>query len=257
MNRPQFRLQCGFLLASLGLFLAAPAVAQSSSSSDFQSQAEFRTNFQNQYPSGGGYGHGGYNKYPTYSSSDWHRIAIEAGAGFEAPVGHTSNELTFGWNMRFGGGYNFNRNFGALIEYEFERTGLQNSLLAAVGEPGGNAHIWSFSLEPIYNFRTSDRWGGYVTGGAGFYRRLTSFTQPTLQYGNFCSYFSCYPTQYVANVVVSHYSSNQAGMNIGGGLTWRLSDTSSGRLFADARYEWINTPKNATTLIPITFGYRW
>ena len=46
---------------------------------------------------------------------------------------------------------------------------------------------------------------------------MTTFTVPQLE--EQCYYF-CYD-EYV-NVPVAHYSSNQGGWNIGGGVTWKV-----------------------------------
>ena len=53
----------------------------------------------------------------------------------------------------------------------------------------------------------------------GFYRKVTSFTDPQL--AQYCTYFYCgIVTQ---NVVVGHFSSNQGGWSIGGGLQHRFA----------------------------------
>jgi hypothetical protein len=70
-------------------------------------------------------------------------------------------------------------------------------------------------------------------------------------------------------VVVSHFSSNQGGLNIGLGISHKLGSESTGgigraRVFAEARYVWINTPGlntpdglGTTGLIPVTIGLRY
>ncbi len=262
MNCRSFLAHCG--LASLAALVAVPAAfAQSSSSSSFTSQAEFRTQSGSQYPtSGGGYGQGGYKQYPTYGVRDYHKLAIEAGAGFNAPVGNTQKTQTFGWNFTGGAGYNMSKHFGILAEYQFARTGIPNSVLASQSAPQGNVHIWSLTLDPILYYKTSGAIGGYITGGGGFYRKLTSFTQPVYE-GIVCDFYGyCYP-QY-GTVTLSHFSSNQGGVNIGTGITHRISDTGT-MIFAEARYLWVDSPRNSPTqigsgtvsMIPVSFGIRW
>ena len=90
----------------------------------------------------GGYGNGGYHQYPKYGQPGFHHIAIEAGAGFAAPLGNTKNTQTFGYNIKLGGGWNFNHRFGVLLEYEFNRTGFLILCCAAVGAPQGDVHLW-------------------------------------------------------------------------------------------------------------------
>jgi hypothetical protein len=179
------------LAAFLGFTAAATAAkAQSSSSTTSGQTLLYRT--QDSRQNSGEYGNSGY-KRPEYGQSLFHHLAIEAGADFDAPIGTTSDRQTFGYNIKLGGGWNFNRRFGTLIEYEFNRSGIPNSVLSAAGAPDGNVHIWGFTLDPIYYLKNNGGWGGYITGGYGFYRRLTSFTQPVNQ-GYGCDFYGyCYP----------------------------------------------------------------
>jgi hypothetical protein len=240
--------------------IALPANAQSSSSAELGQSLLYRTAPAGQ--ANGGYGNGGYKQYPKYGEVGFHHLAIEAGAGFDAPVGNTKNVQTFGYNIRGGAGYNVNRHFGLLAEYEFHRSGIPNAVVAANQAPQGNVHIWGFSLDPVVYYKNTGGWGGYFTGGAGFYRKLTSFTQPVFE-GNVCDYYyGCYP-QY-GNQVISHFSSNQAGLNIGTGLTHNIGEGGA-KVFAEARYLWLNSPKSTASsvgsgtvnMIPVSFGIRF
>jgi hypothetical protein len=142
-----------------------------------------------------------------------------------------------------------------LGEYEFNRNGIPSAILQQVGEPDGNVHTWSLTVDPVWKYKTGGNWGGYVTGGGGFYRQLTSFTQPVLAQGIYCDFFYCYPVYYTTNVVVSHFSSNQGGVNIGTGFTF--GSWNQAKFYAEARYEWLDTPGRGTQIIPVTFGLRW
>ncbi len=80
--------------------------------------------------------------------------------------------------------------------------------------------------------------------------------------GNWLRYFyGCYP-QY-ANQTVSHFSSNQGGLNLGTGLTHNIG--SGAKIYAEARYLWVNSPGPSATqvgsgtvsMIPVTFGIRF
>ncbi len=71
----------------------------------------------------------------------------------------------------------------------------------------------------------------------------------------------------VENVVVSHFSSNQGGLNFGLGLSHRLGGTYGDgkmKVYAEARYLFLNTPSlgetnglGTTELLPVTIGLRW
>jgi hypothetical protein len=201
------------------------------------------------------YGGGQYGAAAPDYHSRWKRLAVEAGGGFTAPLGNSNRDLTYGWNFRGGLGYNFTKRFTVLGEYEFDRNGIPQAILQEVGTPGGNVHTWSLTLDPQWKYKTGGNWGGYVIGGGGFYRQLTSFTEPVLAQGYYCNYFYCYPYYYETDAVVSHYSSNQGGLNIGTGFTF--GNWNQAKFYAEARYEWLNTPGRSTQIIPVTFGVRW
>jgi hypothetical protein len=270
----------GRYLPALFLGFTVAAFAQSSTSTQYSSSAEgtsdrafhsgqnlFSYHSQESGQNSGGYGNGGYRQYPKYGEPGFHHIAIEAGAGFDAPIGNTKSAQTFGYNIKLGGGWNFNRHFGTLLEYEFNRTGIPESVLASVGAQAGvgvngNVHIWGFTLDPVYYYKTTGSWGGYVTGGGGFYRKVTTFSTP-VYLGIGCDfYYGCYP-QY-ANQTVSHFSSNQGGLNIGTGVTHNIGDGGA-KIYAEARYLWVNSPgptatklgSGSVSMIPVTFGVRF
>ena len=206
--------------------------------------------------------YGQNNGYPGYSSR-WSHLAVEAGAGFTAPVGNDVRDGydTWGYNITAGAGWNFTKHLGALLEYQFNRNKIPGATLAAIGAPGGNINTWSLTVDPIFYVPLTKSFGGYVTGGGGFYRKVTNFTAPEEE--EFCSFFC---EVGVENVTIGHFSSNQGGLNIGVGGYWKaFGEDSNAKLYAEARYVWVDSPSaTATTngegtegLIPVTFGIRF
>lgn len=196
------------------------------------------------------------------------RYALEFGGGFNAPK---SDSITWGGNFTVGGGVNFSKRFATLIEYQFIDDKLPGNLIAETGATGGHAHIWSLTVDPVISLLPSSSHDIYVTGGGGFYRKVTSFTDPAPAL--YCSYFYGCGTVYVPQVV-GHFSSNQGGWNIGGGYQHRMGGMygdSKMKLFAEARYVDVLTPayggsanglgpatvRADTKMIPVTFGIRW
>jgi hypothetical protein len=249
------------IVSALSSCILAPSgFAQVSSSVDNQDAVEAIV--QNQYPNQGGYNNQGYNKYHHNDTLSDH-LAVELGAGFNVPAGNTGTWQLVGYSINLGGGWMFNDRIGVLAEYGFNHANIPQDTLTNIGEPQGNVHVWSLTLDPIVYYKTSGRIGGYVTGGGGFYRKLTSFTQP-VYVGDYCDYFyGCYP-QY-ENVTLSHFSSNQAGLNIGTGVTFKPNADGKAKFYAEARYVWVDSPKSTTSSIgtgtvgmfPVTFGFRW
>lgn len=214
---------------------------------------------------------GGQNGTYGYHSRSWtSHLTFEAGGGANGPTSDSSSYITWGGNFTVGAGYRFTPHLSGLLEYQFIDDKLPGALIGETGANGGNAHIWSFTLAPVVDLFPKSTNDVYVTGGGGFYRKVTNFTDPQETY--YCDYFYCEPGY--ANVVVGHFSSNQGGWNIGGGFTHRLGGTygdSNLKLFAEVRYLDVLTPASAvspnglgvaavgegTKLIPITLGIRF
>jgi hypothetical protein len=199
-----------------------------------------------------------------------HRMAFEAGGGFNAPSSDSSPYITWGGNFTAGSGFRLTQRISAMVEYQFIDDKLPGAFIAETGANGGDAHIWSLTAAPVFDLfpkRTNDL---YVTGGGGFYRKVTNFTDP--QETEFCNFYACGVG--VVNSVVGHFSSNQGGWNIGGGFQHRLGGAYGDgkmKLFAEARYLDIMTPAITTEpnglgkttvaadtkLVPVTFGIRF
>jgi hypothetical protein len=176
-----------------------------------------------------------------------------------------------------------------MLQFDYDKFGMQTSTLnkqlllynslcngqasCLLPQLGGSVHDWSFTLNPIYTFWTSDTLGAYVVGGLGFYHKYTQFTTPAI--GTYCDpFYGCY--QYQANQPVDWYTSNAFGVNGGLGMTYKFSRFAPERFYVEARYVYtINSERpfdvsgttsyfNAfpqasakTTYIPITFGVRF
>ena len=197
------------------------------------------------------------------------RYALELGGGFNAPL---SKGITYGGNLTIGGGVNFSKRFATLIEYQFMSDKLPGALIAATqGADGGHAHIWSLTVDPVISLFPDSANDVYVTGGGGFYRKVTTFTVLSPQ--EFCTYFYC-GIGY-APATVGHFSSNQGGFNIGGGFQHRMGGLygdSKMKLFAEVRYVDLFSPEIVgqsanglapvsipadTKVLPVTLGVRW
>ena len=215
---------------------------------------------------GGGGGGQDYGKH----SGGFSKLAIEASGGANGPLGTSSNYITWGGNFTAGGGLHFSRAVSLLAEYQFLGDKLPGNLIAETGASGGNAHIWSLTLAPVIDLFPKATNSVYVTGGGGFYRKVTNFTDP--EEAEYCEYYYCGIT--TENVVVGHFSSNQGGWNVGGGFTHKVGGLSGDgrmKLFAEVRYLDVLTPAVSsspnglgtttvaagTRLLPISFGVRW
>jgi Outer membrane protein beta-barrel domain len=206
-----------------------------------------------------------------YHQRNWsNHLTFEGGGGFNAPTSDSSSYVTWGGNFTVGGGYKFTDRISLLAEYQFIDDKLPGALIGETGATGGNAHIWSLTLDPVVDLFPKRKNDVYITGGGGFYRKVTNFTDP--EEVQFCDVFFCEGG--TETEVVGHFSSNQGGWNVGAGFTHKLGGfTGDGRtkLFAEVRYLDILTPEvngspndlgaaaiaADTKLVPVTFGIRW
>jgi len=197
-------------------------------------------------------------------------LTYEVGGGFNAPTSDSSPYITWGGNITVGAGYIFNQNLSLNLEYQFIDSKVPGAVIAEAGATGGHDHIWSLTLDPVFEFNPKSSMDFYATGGYGFYRKVTSFTDPQQQ--QFCYYFYCgIQTQ---NVVVGHFSSNQGGWSIGGGIQHRFGGWNGDgkmKIFAEARYLDVLSPAVTTEpnglgtttvgadtkIIPVTVGLRF
>src|ERR1035437_3472799 len=162
------------------------------------------------------------------------RLAFEAGGGFNGPSSDSSPYITWGGNLTLGAGLHFSKNVSVLAEYQFIDDKLPGRIIAETGATGGNAHIWSLTLAPVIDLFPKSHNDLYITGGGGFYRKVTNFTDP--QPTQYCTYYYCGVAY--QNVTIGHFSSNQGGWEVGAGFAHRaggLDGDSKKKIFAYAR----------------------
>jgi len=176
----------------------------------------------------------------TPSDSPEHRWNFNVGGGVTPTLGDISSRLNTGGHFTVGGGYNFTSSVGVTLEYMYTGFGVDRSVLRALDVPDGNAHMHSITLNPFWRFKTAGRFGGYVIGGGGFYRRTVEFTQPTTAivtvFDPWWGYLG--PALVPANQVLGSVTSNAGGVNAGLGMT------------IDLGHQWseILQAKSATTM---------
>ncbi|MGD0444615.1 MAG: hypothetical protein ABSA39_11835 [Edaphobacter sp.] len=226
-----------------------------------------------------------YNDSRTNSDGS-EKYTFFGGGGFTLPVGGSHSYLATSWGIQAGAGRNFNKKFGVNVQFDWANFGFQtatlNSLIAIYNSPmvggdfpqiGGTSHIWSFTVDPIYNFYNSDTWGAYVTGGTGFYHKTANFTTPTIEEEE--TFFG--PIEFQANQTIDKYTSNAIGINAGLGMTYKFSRFAGERFYVEGRYVYtFNSPRTfsfgdengngfnvfpqnsaKTGFIPVTFGVRF
>lgn len=190
-------------------------------------------------------------------------LTFRGSGGLTSPVGGTGGIMSQGWNAGLGAGYLWNKKISVLLDWQFSRTGIGNNLLQYNLLPSGSYHLWTVSANPTYTYWRHGKFGGYVSGGGGFSRTLTTYNGPgnPAQCYLLCTcYNNCNPA--AQGNAHYHYSSNQPMADAGLGFTMQLSPNHRYKLFTEARYENLfgnsnYAPYKNAELVPLSVGMQW
>ncbi len=190
-------------------------------------------------------------------AQDAHGYTFDVGAGFTPLVADISTRLNNGWHVTFGGGYNFTSHFTTTLNYTYHGFGVSDKVLSEADVPGGNAHLWSITVDPKLRLSSHRTIDPYVVGGVGYYRRTIDFTRPALVpvfiFDPFFGMF--YNTLVPGNQVIGRITEGGVGGSLGAGFDVKLR--AGVKVFAEARYHYADTGRIATRMVPVTFGIRW
>jgi opacity protein-like surface antigen len=186
---------------------------------------------------------------------------------------------------RFGTGGGFNigvlfvppaaPHFGVQVEYGYNHLAGEDKTITISQIPGGplsgTALIESHHNMQYIDFNALARGGGpvspYAIGGFGMYYRQVSLTTPDVGYTTWCDpyWYVCYPTAVAIDKVIGERSSWDPGIDLGGGISFKIGESS--RFYVETRwhYMWGPTFKDTAGVehkangqyLPITFGFRF
>jgi len=204
-------------------------------------------------------------------------VDINLGFGWTMPEGDFKNSFDAGWNFDFGATFNISPTLGVQGEYLYARMDGPSRTILVSPSPGGitssqllesNHQMHGFIGNVVYKAPSSGALGGYVLGGGGMYHRIVQITSPAVGYTTFCDpyWYVCYPALVTVDNIIGDRSSNDFGINFGGGVTFGHE----AKFYVEARYHYVWGPKInapagtnlATTstnaqYFPITFGVRF
>jgi Outer membrane protein beta-barrel domain len=185
------------------------------------------------------------------------RFTFDIGGGLTKAVGNTERKLNDGWNVNGGAGINLTSWAGAKVDVGYNRFDINRFTLNNAGFPGGNVGIFSATLNPFVHLTPGHHVDVYLIGGGGLYRVEQEFTQPSAtNLLGFDPFFGFYNVTVPVTQVLSSYSVNKPGVNVGAGIA--LGTKWHGKLFAESRYAKIFMGNDRhIDYIPITFGFRW
>ena len=221
-------------------------------------------------------------------------VGINLGGGWAFPVSGFNGSFDTGWNGSIGATYNISPTIGIQAEYMYERMGgpdkiidvfpTPSSLVGSSGviESNHQSHTGTFNLvyTPLGEEASSRQFGYYVLGGGGIYHRIVQLTTPSVGYATYCDpyWYACYPTLVSVDTIIGDRSSNDFGINFGGGVTFGTD----AKFYIESRYHYVWGPKVTSTAVvtpaagsttapvdctkgcstnatyfPLTFGVRW
>jgi opacity protein-like surface antigen len=207
-------------------------------------------------------------------------VAVNFGGGWLFPLSGFKDVFDTGWNFSAGATYNIAPKFGVQGEYMYGRMGGPDRTISVVSMPGiaaatngliesnHQAHTVTFNLvyAPTNSVGGDAPVGTYVLGGLGYYHRIVQLTSPSVGYTTICDpyWYVCYPTLVSVDRIIGDRSSNDFGINFGGGVTFGAD----AKFYVEMRYHYVWGPKvtNPVTsqelstnagYFPLTFGVRW
>ncbi len=193
---------------------------------------------------------------PTFAQS---RFTISVGGGPTIPAKHTGRRFDTGFNLNAGVGVHPLKAVGVMAEFGFYNMGINPTALTSVGVPGGSGRIYSVTLNPVVHLVPKGRFDAYLIGGGGYYRRTIEFTEPSTAIATAFDpfYGILFPVEVATTNVLGSFSQNKGGVNAGAGVAIRLGEDSRSTFFAESRYHYIYTTPVRTSILPVTFGFRW
>jgi len=155
---------------------------------------------------------------------------FHVGGGWTSSTGAMSDNYDGNGHFVVGAGIGFLPHLELQAEYMRNYFGIRSGQAFANGSTTGSATVDSVSISPMLHIGVpTTRFGGYVTGGLGFYHLSDNYSGPT-----------------------QSFTHNSFGYNIGGGVTYKLFGPA--RLYGEVRYHHAGDGIN---MVPVTLGIRF
>jgi opacity protein-like surface antigen len=180
------------------------------------------------------------------------KVEINLGGGYSVLTGEARQHAGDAGVFEAGVTFNVTPTLGFKTNYNYTALGREKTVtLPVASQPGGIAtqqefsvdvHMHDVTFDLVANARTRGRATGYVLAGPGVYHRTVNLTTPAVGFVTVCDpfWYVCYPTAVAVDQVLGTRSSTDLGMNIGGGLSFKVGENAS--LYFDVRYVYIWGP---------------
>jgi len=206
-------------------------------------------------------------------------VEVNFGFGWTFPTTDFKESFDAGWNGTVGATFFSSPKLGFLVDYTYNKMGgpertisvVANPIVGAVATSGlleSNHQSHNVNFDLVYRATGDSAVGGYLLGGVGYYHRIVEITTPSVGYTTFCDpyWYVCYPALVSVDQIIGDRSSNDFGINIGGGITFGRA----AKFYVETRYHYVWGPEIDVTgasgdikrttnaaYFPITFGIRF
>jgi hypothetical protein len=198
---------------------------------------------------------------PAKKGPPFKKWNFNVGGGANLPNGNTKNFARGGGGVGAAGvARNYSAYFGFRLDFQFDNLPLSSPALQAAQAPGGNSHVYSLMLDPIFNFPFTKEWSGYVVIGPSFYHRSGKLDSSTAIPGAGCNSFflwwgPCVDSSLPLSGDFLKANQNEIGENFGAGVARKISPKME--VYVDLRILHGSHNGITTDLKPITLGVRW
>jgi opacity protein-like surface antigen len=191
---------------------------------------------------------------PAWAQVNEKSINVNFGGGYTFALSDVRKHLGDGYNVSLGMTFNFSPKVGLQVEYGFNGLGQKQVNIPVCGQPGCsnpadspfnadmNMQYLDFNL--VLRGNTAGKTVPYAIVGVGYYYRPVKVTTPAVGYvPGYCDpfWYWCYPGGWVSyDKIIGSRSSNDLGMDFGGGVSFSLGDSAA--LYVEARYHYIWGP---------------
>jgi hypothetical protein len=197
--------------------------------------------------------------------SELQLLNFTVGGGLSVPLNPTARFLGVNGNAETGMGANFNKYNS--IEGDFMWSGLSPTvnLVLPDSRPLGSVNL--YTVTGNYRFHidslAGSAFGVYIIGGGGWYYRHTSIDkkyfvppltvcQPIYNWWG----FACDSNGFVQTATIISRGTSAGGLDTGVGFTIKLPPP-GWKFFIESRYNYAWSNFIPTTLVPVTFGFRF
>jgi opacity protein-like surface antigen len=196
------------------------------------------------------------------AAQDEKPVQLNIGGGYTGIYGAAADHIGNGGNFTLGVIFNVKPTIGIQGEYGWNGIGKKQLSLPVFPSPvGGTGVPTDFFADGnmqygdanvLFHPSVSSKAKPYVLAGLGVYYRPVNVTTPGVGYTTICDpyWYVCYPTLVPVDQVVGSRSSTDFGMNFGGGVNYKLTDSAS--IYFEVRYHYVWGPSIEPTVNPLT-----